>query len=213
MTVQLWGYCHSVYSWIAHAVLHEKNIEHEWLEVNPFIGDQPSEWKAVSPFNRVPVLVCGELSIYETAAITRYADEAFGPPSLQPADPLARARMNQIISIVDSYVYVPLVRRVFAHRVYRPAVNQPFDESKIGEGLSAAPRALSALEDLAQSPFLISEAPSLADFHLAPMLDYFAAAPEGAALLGQHTRLSQWLERMSTRPSLTDTRPTLPHER
>lgn len=212
MTIQLWGYCHSVYSWIAHATLHEKNIEHEWLEVNPFIGDQPPEWKAVSPFNRVPVLVYGELSVYETAAIIRYADEAFGPPSLQPADPLARARMNQIISVVDNYVYIPLVRQVFAHRVYRPAVNQPFDESKIAEGLAAARRVLAALEGLAQSPFLTGPAVSLADFHLAPMLAYFAATPEGVALLAHYPRLSEWLPRISARPSLADTRPVLPHE-
>ena len=47
-------------------------------------------------------------------------DRAFSGPALQPAEPQALARMDQIIGIVDAYAYWPLVRQVFSHAVFRP---------------------------------------------------------------------------------------------
>jgi glutathione S-transferase len=52
---------------------------------------------------------------------------------------------------------------------------------------------------------------SLADLHLGAMLAYFAAAPEGAALLRDHPRLTAWWVRLSRRPSFAATDPGLPN--
>ena len=73
-------------------------------------------------------------------------DEAFPGPPLQPADPRGRARSTQVISIVDSYAYWPLVRQVFSHRVFRPRFGQPWDAAEVHKGLQAAHVVLAALE-------------------------------------------------------------------
>jgi glutathione S-transferase len=57
------------------------------------------------PFGKIPAFEHAGFRLYEAGAITRYVDEAFPGPPLQPAEPQARARMNQIISIADSYAY------------------------------------------------------------------------------------------------------------
>src|SRR5690349_11276108 len=74
MTVELYGYKHSVYAWIARLALREKGCAYEWREVNPFAEDVPADYLAMHPFKRVPVLVHDGFVLYETSAITRYVD-------------------------------------------------------------------------------------------------------------------------------------------
>jgi glutathione S-transferase len=176
--------------------------------VNPFAADTPPDYLALQPFNRVPTLVHDGFVLYETGAITRYVDRAFAGPSLQPAEMRALARMDQIIGIVDSYAYWPLVRQVYVHAVGLPRRGQAGDPEEIASGLAAAAKALAALEGLAaDAAFLVGPALSLADLHLLPMIAYFTEAPEGAALLARHPRLDNWFARLKTRPSFAATDP------
>ena len=96
--------------------------------------------------------------------------------------------MDQMIGIIDSYGYWPMVRQVFSHRVFRAAAGRPVDEAEIARGLAGAAKVLAALEALASEPFLAGPDLSLADLHVGAMIAYFTLAPEGAALLGQRIR-------------------------
>jgi glutathione S-transferase len=159
----------------------------------------------------VPTLVHDGFVLYETSAITRYVDRAFPGPRLQPDDPRAAARMDQIIAVVDAYGYWPLVRQVFSHRVFRPASGQPADEPEVAKGLAASTKVLRALEELiVPGSFLTGDKVSLADFHLGAMLAYFTAAPEGSALLADHARLAGWWQGFARRPGMAATDPGLP---
>lgn len=211
MAIELHGYQYSVYSWIARLALHEKGKAFDWIEVNPFAEDVPASYLAIHPFKRVPALIHDGIVVYETGAITRYVDEAFEGPRLQPEQPRERARCNQIISIVDSYAYWPLVRQVFSHRVFRPMMKLQADEKELQSGLEAAPRILAALEDVASGGrYLCGNDISLADIHLAPMIGYFARAPEGKDLLQKQLRLSGWWADFSKRAAFVATSPRLP---
>lgn len=164
-------------------------MAYDWIEVNPFAEDIPASYLAMHPFKRVPALTHAGFVLYETGAITRYVDEAFEGPKLQPVEPRERARCNQIMSIVDSYAYWPLVRQVFSHGFFRPRMSRPVDESEFQRGLEAAPRVLAALERTAgEGPCLCGNQLSLADIHLAPMVGYFVLADEGRALLQKYPR-------------------------
>jgi glutathione S-transferase len=210
MTIELHGYQYSVYSWIARLALHEKGVAYSWVEIDPFAANVPATYLATHPFKRVPALVHGAFAVYETSAITRYVDEAFEGPKLQRAEPRERARCNQIMSIVDSYAYWPLVRQVFAHRVFRPRMRQPVDENQVQRGLDAASSVLAALERIAgETEYLCGNDLSLADIHLAPMIGYFVLASEGSALLQKHIRLSHWWSTVSLRTSYVGTMPRL----
>ncbi len=211
MALVLHGYRYSVYVRIARLALAEKGVACERVEVDPFAPDVPAAYLALHPFGRVPTLVHDGFALYETSAITRYVDRAFAGPALQPADPHALARMDQIIGVVDSYGYWPLVRQVFSHRVFRPAVGRPTDEAEVAQGLAGSAKVLGALEALAAPDgFLAGSALSLADLHLGAMIAYFAAAPEGAALLAEHPRLAGWWRKLGRRPSIVATDPGLP---
>ena len=214
MTVVLHGYEYSVYVRIARMALAEKGVAYERVEVNPFAPDVPSAYLAMHPFRRVPVLVHDDFVLYETGAITRYVDETFPGPRLQPIAPRGRARMTQIISIIDAYAYWPMVRQVFSHAVFRPRVGEPAEAAEIRRGLEGSTRALGALEALAKGGgFLIGGQLSLADLHLAPMIAYFAAVPEARGLLTAYPKLSAWWQLMEQRESLGATDPGLPARR
>ena len=211
MTVVLHGYQYSVYVRIARMVLAEKGVAYERVEVNPFAQDMPSAYLRLHPFRRVPVLVHDDFVLYETGAIARYIDEAFPGPSLQPTAPRDRARMTQIISVIDAYAYWPMVRQVFSHAVFRPRTGQPVDAAEIARGLEGSVRALGALEALAMAgDFLLGYRLSLADLHLAPMIAYLSAAGEARGLVAANPKLSAWWRVMQRRESLAATDPGLP---
>ncbi len=206
----LHGYHYSVYNRIARLALAEKGVAYRRVEVNPFAPDVPADYLAMHPFGRVPTLVHGDFTLYETQAITRYVDRAFAGPPLQPIEPQALARLDQIVGVVDSYLYWPLVRQVFSHAVFRPRRGQPGDPAEIARGLQAAPKVLGALEALMQGEaFLVGPALSLADLHLGAMLAYFVQAAEGAALLAHHKRLNAWFQRVLQRRCFAETDPGL----
>ena len=211
MTLILHGYRYSVYTRIARLALAEKGVTYERVEVNPFAADCPPDYLELHPFRRVPTLVHDGFALYETGAITRYVDRAFAGPALQPASPRALARMDQIVGIVDSYAYWPLVRQVFVHDVFRPRTGGEVDLVERDKGLDAAARVLMALDTLASDDAcLCGPEVSLADFHLGAMIAYFALSPHGSALLAKHRRLAAWWTRFSGRPSLGTTDPGLP---
>lgn len=209
--VVLRGYQFSVYNRIARMVLHEKGVAYETEEIDPFAVDLPEDYLQRHPFRRVPVLSHGAFEIYETTAIGRYVDAAFDGPSLMPADAEALARVAQVVSIVDSYGYRPMVRQVFAHRVFRPAIGEVSDETEVAEGIKASLPVLGALNSLALEGHVLNDQTfTLADCHLAPMVAYFVQAPEGAELLSAYSALADWWASASQRRSTKETDPGLP---
>lgn len=213
MPLILHGYHYSVYNRIARLALAEKGVAYDRVEIDPFALPVPQAYLDLHPFGRVPTLVHDGFVLYETGAITRYLDRAFAGPALQPEAPRAQARMDQIISVVDSYGYWPMVRQVFSHGAFRPTAGRPADRGEVQAGLAGSAKVLAALEALAAPDgFLVGDQLSLADLHLGAMIAYLTLAPEGAALLSARPRLAAWWERVSSRPSFAATDPGLPKQ-
>jgi glutathione S-transferase len=212
MAVTLYGYHYSVYLRIARMTMLEKGVAWSHVEIDPFADEIPADYLALNPFGRVPTLDHDSFVLYETTAITRYIDEAFGGPGLQPEAPRERARMNQITAIADSYGYWPMVRQVFSQRVFNARRRTP-DEAVIAEGLARSRKVLAALEPLiGGGDFLVGDRLTLADLHLGAMIAYFTAADEGAAALGDYPNLGSWWATFRSRKSLAETEPGLPDD-
>jgi glutathione S-transferase len=207
----LFGAAYSVYVRIARLALAEKEVAYRLVEVDIFAeGGPPADYLARQPFGRIPAFEHDGFRLYESGAITRYVDEAFPGPALQPAAPKARARVNQAISILDSYAYRPLVWDIFVERVRAPQNGRAPDETLIAEALPRAETCLAALEAvMADNPWLAGPALTLADLHAAPIFAYAVLAPEGRDLLARHEALRRWWERMAERPSMAATRSPL----
>jgi glutathione S-transferase len=158
------------------------------------------------PFGRVPVIDHGDYRLYETQAILRYLDAAFPEPSLQPDEPQAVGRMNQIIGINDWYFFPKVAAAIVFNRIVGPALLALTpNEAAIADAL---PMARTCIDELGRllggQPFLAGDRLSIADLMLAPQLDFFQATKEGRDLLDS-TTLADWLARMNQRPSMLRT--------
>lgn len=208
--LHLTGYGPSVYTWAARLALAEAGAAHEFTDADPFTADGQAALAGLHPFGRVPVLEHGGFRLWETAAILDYVDAALAGGRLTPAEPMARARMRQVIGIVDAYGYWPLVRQVFAHGVFRPLEGGAGDADEIAEGLTRAAPVLSVLDEIAaEGLVLVPGRITLADCHLLPMLDYFARAPQGRQALDRYPALRDWVGAASSRDTVRATRPRL----
>jgi glutathione S-transferase len=192
--------------------LAEKGVEYQLIEVD--LGAEegaPANYLHHHTFMRIPAFEHEGERLYEASAITRYVEEAFDGPALMPLSPRARARVNQIISIIENYGYRPMVWNIFIERYRATVARRIADEEKIAAAIPQVAYALDALEHMADAkgPHLTGKDLTLADLHLAAMLAYGTLAPEGAALVKARPRLSRWWEAMRQRPSMRNTRSPL----
>ncbi len=201
----LFGAPYSVYVRIVRLTLAEKGVSYGLDPVDIFAEGGPSpDYLARHPFGKIPAFEHGGQTIFETSAITRYVDEAFDGPPLQPETALGRARMNQAISLLDAYAYRAMVWDIFVERVENAAAGS--DEAKIAAALPVARTCCDVLEQLARdSQWLACDRLTLADLHAAPMFDYFLKTPEGAEMMAHNPRLSAWWVAMSRRRSFAAT--------
>ena len=206
--LHLIGYGPSVYTRIVRMALSEMRLHATYTEADPFSVMPDPLLAKVSSFGRVPVLQQGDFTLTETSAILRYLDQISGAPSLVPKDARAAAQMAQVICIIDFYGYIPLIRDVFAHGYYYTSVGATPDPEKLERGLTASEPVLRALETIAQEGRVLqATAFSLADIHLAPMVDYFVKVPVAKALLDEKPALFAWWKTVERRPSLVATDP------
>lgn len=200
----------SSYVWSARIALAEKGVEHE-LNDMPFGAHKQPEHLARHPFGKVPVFEHDDFRLYETQAIVRYIDEAFPGPALQPAEPKRRARMNQIIGILDAYGWPSCAGGIMFQRLIAPKMGVPTDEAAVEAAIPMARIVFAEWERLlGDQPFLAGDAFSLADAMIAPMVIYSHMTPETRAMLAEAPHLSAWEERVRVRASVTATSPLPP---
>lgn len=201
MAVRLTGLSVSVYTRIARLMLAERGIDYEFVEIDPFAGTDATLLD-LNPLHTVPVLDHDGFILHETSAILRYLETAFDGVPMVPHGAKPLARMAQVISIVDSHGYWPMVRQVFAQRIFAPLYGEPVNEEMIAEGLRRVVPVLQALERIAGEGLVLNGGTvTLADLHLGPMVGYFQQAPEGQEMLARHNALSLWWGWVRERPA------------
>jgi glutathione S-transferase len=157
------------------------------------------------PFGRIPAFEHDGWMLYETRAIMRYIDAVVPGSQLQPEEPRAAARMEQLMNITDWYLMPQVSRTITFNRVVAPRFGRPTDEEAVTRAIPEARHCIGEIARLLDGPWMAGNAISLADLLLAPQLSMFALAPEGAQILQDHDNLRGWLERIETRPSMQAT--------
>ncbi len=208
-TITLYGQALSTYTRTARMYCLEKGVDHE-LEPVEFSQD---DYKALHPFQKIPAMRHGDFHLYETPAIGRYVDEAFDGPTLQPADPKARAVMTQWITVLEDYMYGAMVRGVVIPRVVYPMRGMDPDEKLIAESMPKVTYQLAVLDKgLAQADYLAGDAPTLADWLVEPVITYLRNTPDAGGAVNGCKNVAAWHDRMMARPSFAATMPPPPEQ-
>ena len=175
------------------------------LAAMPFGSNKTPEYLAKHPFGRIPVIEHDGFWLYESQAILRYIDDIFPSPPLTPTDPKARARMNQVMGIVDWYAMPTLTGVIGFSRIVAPMIGRPVDEEAIAKAVPGATTCVRALEQLlGTQPYMTGNAVSIADLMLIAHLELFPTTPEGASIM-KNSPLLAWIDRMQSRPSVQAT--------
>jgi glutathione S-transferase len=200
MGVKLYGMAGSPNVRGAMLALAEKGVEYELITVLPPFKDP--EHMARNPFGRVPAFDHDGFMLYETQAILRYVDQAFGGSALQPTNARETARMNQILGIIDCYLFKSWSGEIAFERLVAPSYfGRPTNLEVVEAAIPVARCCAEALEALISAPYLTGENFSLADIRLMPHFDWFRVTPEGETILAGKSKLAQWFQHVSERPS------------
>jgi glutathione S-transferase len=138
------GVAGSPYVQAVRLALEEKQAEYSFAAMPSGASKEPAHL-ARQPFGRVPAFEHDGFALYETQAIVRYVDETFAGPSLVPTGARQRARMNQILGIVDWYVFPSWAVKIAVQRLFVPRSGGTPDEAVIE---SALPEAATCLREL-----------------------------------------------------------------
>ena len=95
----------------------EKAIDLELVPVG--IGDPNPEFRAVSPFGKMPALADGDYGLADSSAIIHYLEARFPDPELIPADPKLRGRTIWYDEFADTLLFA-CGGKMFFNRVVAP---------------------------------------------------------------------------------------------
>ena len=163
-------------------VLAEKGLEHETVEID--LDDRPAWIYEKNPLGKVPVLEEDAFVLPESAVIDEYLEERYPEPALWPADAAERAFGRLLVFRFD--------------QLSKPYYALRRGEDGARERLDAELAKLNAA--LAARPFLSGREFGLADVAYVPWI--LRARDRMGVELRSFQALTDWLERLSARPSI-----------
>jgi glutathione S-transferase len=174
----------------------EKGIEFELVMV-PFDMQRLYEPKhaevlRINPKRQVPVLIHGDVEIFDSTQIFEYLEEVKPEPALWPADPAARARAR-LLELKSDEVFFPHVIRLMG-------LQGTPDDPAARAAQDAAARFYDEMEARLHDRDHLAGSYSFADiaFYMAQLF----AARMGAPMTESTPRLLAWRERVSARPAV-----------
>ena len=194
---KIYGHPFASYCWKVLIALYERGVPFEFMMVDP---DHPRNIEAIqrlAPTGQFPVLVDGDRTVIESAAIIEYLDLHHGDaPPMVPADARAAVEARQMDSVFDDYVMGPLQRMVF-NVLREPPKRDPHLDAEAKAALDKSyawlDRWMAGREWPANGIF------GLADCAAAPALFY---AHWGHPIPASLTALHGYRKRLLARPSI-----------
>jgi glutathione S-transferase len=183
---------HNLCPYVQRAViaLIEKGVGFERVDID--LSNKPDWFLAISPLGKTPVLLVGDIPIFESAVILEYLEET-QPKPLHPADPLRRAEHRGWIEF-GSTVLADIAGFYAAP-----------DEATFKAETSQLAQRFARLEArVAAAPWFDGEAFSLVDAVFGPVFRYFDVfdAIGDFGILTNKPRLTRWREALAARPSV-----------
>ena len=176
--------------------LAEKGLHYERISVD--LGKKENrrpEYLKMNPYGKVPVLVDGDATVYESAIINEYLDEQHPDPPLMPKDPALRARVRILVDYCDQHFAGPL--RALRLELQKPEGDR--DRAVIAEAEGRIKSSLQWLdEEIGGKEYLVG-AFSLADVAFMPRVGTLEQAK--IQIDPSLIRVMRWIDRVRSRKS------------
>lgn len=172
MTRTLYFVSGSPFAWRAMLALAFKGLDYTAVELHGSKGETRSaEHLARNPRGKVPVLVDGDITVYESIAVMAYLDRAYPETPLFGTTPAEAAHIWQRVMEVDGYLSASLAGAA------RPIFTQTFagKEDDINQHFANARAEIATVNDwLNGNDFMAAGAPTAVDAILYPALALIA---------------------------------------
>ncbi|HZD51634.1 MAG TPA: glutathione S-transferase family protein [Woeseiaceae bacterium] len=159
---------------------------------------------AANPKGQVPVLVDGNLAVFDSTVILEYLEDACAKPALYPQDPAERARCRLLDLFADEIMLVPI--RALMHR-NTPGERDPerwqANETRAKEAEAELERHFAKLEAELGNRQYFCGAFGAADISVFMMV--FWTLRLGGPGLEHHPALAGWYKRLLRRPAFAGT--------
>ncbi|RCL38734.1 MAG: stringent starvation protein A [SAR86 cluster bacterium] len=179
------------YSHMVRLVLAEKDIS---CEIKEFDSEakMPDELPAINPYNKLPVLVDREVTIYEPRIILEYLDERFPHPPLLPIYPNEKAECRLLIYRIEKE-WLPLIDKMM-----EPKISQKeFD--KLKKDLVALVSSIVLV--LKEKPYFMSDEFTLVDCYMSAILYRLPYLGVTIPNTKSFSTLKKYQEKLFSRPS------------
>lgn len=196
--IRLCGFRISNYHNKVRIALLEKGVPFEEdSETHP---SQKDEYLVKSPMGKVPYLEVDGERLRESEVILEYLEDAFPQKPLLPKDPLARARVRELVTFIELHLEL-VVRRLYGGLFFGGSFS---DETKqqVEKGVAKGVRALKAVAIF--DPFIAGKALTLADcaafVHL-PLVTLVTKTAFGRDFLEDIPQIKPYLKMLGERPA------------
>jgi glutathione S-transferase len=182
-------------------------LEFEFVDLTKG-GSRAPDFLALNPTGRTPVLVDGDLKLWETLAIMQYV-AGKKSNTLWPNDAKARADITRWQSWNLAHwnrdACVPMLFERFVKQILNMG---PPDQTVLAKGVEAYGKEAAILNGhLAKQQYLVGNTLTLADFAVAAPLFY---AKQAELPLQPYPHIRGWFERVSKLPCWSETAPQVP---
>jgi len=179
--------------------LAEKGLAYDRIDV-PFsrAGYSPKlpEMLAINPKGQVPVMIDGELALYDSTIILEYLEERYPKPPLYPADVCEKALCRQAEAAADE-IFFPHVWALISEVFYKPEAER--DAARIEAARAALAEQYRGLDAKLRAREYLCGTFSVADIGYVLTITFasrLGAPPPPLDHLGA------WLARVTTRPTV-----------
>jgi len=160
---------------------------------------QKDDYLALSPMGKVPYLEVDGTRLRESAVICEYLEDAFPQKPLLPRDPLARARVRELVTFIELHMEL-VVRRLYGGLFF----GRPFSEetkSQVERDIAKGVRAFKAIAKF--DPYMAGKELTLADcaafVHL-PLVTMATKMAYGRDFLEDVPQVKPYLKMLGERP-------------
>nr|AAS48643.1 glutathione s-transferase II [Cynodon dactylon] len=183
------------------AALEEAGSEYEIVPIDFGTGQHKSpEHLARNPFGQVPALQDGDLYVFESRAICKYACRKNKPELLKEGD-IKEAAIVDVWLEVEAHQYSSALNPILFEVLIKPMLGGTCDQQKVEENLEKLKNVLQVYEArLSKCKYLAGDFISLADLnHIAMTLCLFATPH--ASVLDAYPHVKAWWTGLMERPS------------
>jgi glutathione S-transferase len=181
--------------------LEELGIPYELVETATGAETKSAEYRAINPNGRIPALVDGDLTLFESMAINLYLARKYDKGGLQPRTPEDEARAVQwsfwCMTELEPQLMIVLMNRMFLPSNQRDEAAAATAEEKLGPALQVLDGAL------AGKPYLLGPAFTIADLNVASVLSWALFAKVD---LTKTPNVKRWLQECVARPAFAKAR-------